>query len=84
MCDELGDAKQVVGGADHVSSELSVLSATVSTSPEAPDGLDPSKDLLDTLADALTDGVAGMAYSATIDGGSRRLVAVHRFARNTG
>ena len=68
MVDELGDAKEVVSSTDQVSSELGAVSAAIATSPQASDGLDPSEDLLDTRADALTDGVAGMAYGATIDG----------------
>jgi len=67
--DELGDAKQVVGGADHVSSELRSLSPSVSTSPQTSDGLDPSEDLLDALADPLADLIASVAYGATIAGG---------------
>jgi len=68
--DEFGDAKEIVGGADQVSSELSALSAAVSTSPQASDGLDPAKDLLDAPADPLTESIAEMAHGATSDGGA--------------
>ena len=69
-CNEFGDAKDVVGGTHHVCGELSALSATVSTSSQTSDGLDPAENLLDALADPLANGIAGVAYGATIDGGA--------------
>ena len=69
MSDELGDAKEVVGRADQVCGKLGAPATTISTAPEAAHGLDPSEDLLDASADALTDGVTTMTYGATIDGG---------------
>lgn len=69
MSDEFGDAKEVVGRADQVSSELGAPAATISTSPKTSHGLDPSEDLLDAPADPLADGVTKMTYGTAINGG---------------
>jgi hypothetical protein len=65
---ELGDPHQIVSSADQVGGETGPRHAAIAGAAEVADGLDPSEDLLDSLADALADGVSRPA------GGTNRCI----------
>src|SRR3954467_7053843 len=69
LCQQLGDADQVVGG-DRKGEHRLGLSASADLDLCKPGlRLDPAEHLLDALADPLADGVAGMARRAAVDRG---------------
>src|SRR5215207_7260943 len=65
--DQLDQADEVVGGGGQVCPTLVARQAPVAQLAPAADGLGPAEDLLDPLADALAEGIAGMAGGAAVD-----------------
>src|ERR1019366_8559341 len=49
---------------------------------ESSDGLDPTEDLLDSLAFSLTDGVARLLRGSLVDGAAAPCVLVLRYVRS--
>ena len=62
------DAKEVVGGANEVSSQLGAFEAAKARPSEAADHLHPAEDFLDAFASFLTQGIAGPGRCARING----------------
>src|SRR5918997_3784523 len=65
---QLGDADQVVGGSGEGEAPPDALEPSVAGLAQAARDLDPAERLLDPLADALAQGVAGMPRGSTVDG----------------
>ena len=59
---------QVVGRCHQIASQLGPLQAAVTRPLKPADCLHPAKDLLDSLADALADGVTNVPRRASVDG----------------
>src|SRR5207247_10950290 len=66
---KLGDAHKIVGRDSEDEDGLNLGQATNLDLGETSDRLDPAEHFLDALATTLTDGIAGMAQAARVDGG---------------
>ena len=62
------DAKEVVGGANEVSSQVAAFEAAQASLSQAADHLHPAEDFLDAFASFLTQGIAGPGRCARING----------------
>src|SRR5216683_5037273 len=78
---ESGDAEQVVGGGHQIGMQLGALETAIASSAQAADGLHPSEDLFDPLADPLTDRVAGMTRGAAAERGAAGATLIARDVR---
>jgi hypothetical protein len=65
--DESRHADEVVGGRHQVRGQLRQSQAEEACSSEAADGLHPAEDLLDPLANSLTDVIPDMTRRSSID-----------------
>src|SRR5216684_5833359 len=61
------DADQVVGGGDQIAGQSRPLQAEKARAAEATHRLHPAEDLLHAFADALADGIAGVARGTPIN-----------------
>src|SRR5260370_34790755 len=66
-CYEPRNAEEVVRCANHPRGHLGPLLSFVTSPSEVGDGLGPAENLFDSLANALADGVAGVAGRTGID-----------------
>src|SRR5258708_38142332 len=73
---------QVVGGRHQIASQLGPLQATVTRPPKPADRLHPAKDLLDSFADALADGVTNGPRRPSVDGAASPTGVLRRMWRD--
>src|SRR6266571_1350790 len=64
---QVRQADQVVGGGDEVTRQTGPVDAPIPGAPESTDGLHPTKDLLNPLADPLAHAIAGMPGGSSIN-----------------
>jgi hypothetical protein len=64
---ELGDSQEVIAGGDQVGVHLHPLATAITSATQPADSLHPAEGLFNPFADPLTDGVARMAHSASVD-----------------